>query len=67
MIVDTLGVYWASSNLKQVIADHIPSHESPYSVCDGKNETKRTEVGRHIIDHLQEELYLCKLFYHRGL
>ena len=30
-------------------------------------ETKRNEVGRHIIDHLQEELYLCKLFSHRGL
>ena len=32
-----------------------------------RNETKRNEVGRHIIDHLQEELYLCKLFSHRGL
>ena len=30
-------------------------------------ETKRNEVGRHIIDHLQEELYLCKLFSYRGL
>jgi hypothetical protein len=32
-----------------------------------RNETKRKEVGRHIIDHLQEELYLCKLLSHRGL
>jgi hypothetical protein len=27
---------------------------------------KRNEVGRHIIDHLQEES-ICKLFSHRGL
>jgi hypothetical protein len=32
-----------------------------------RNETKRNEVGRHIIDHLQEILYLCKLFSHLGL
>ena len=32
-----------------------------------RNETKRNEVNRYIIDHLQEELYLCKLFSHRGL
>ena len=30
-------------------------------------ETKRNEVGRRIIDHLQEELHFCKLFSHRGL
>jgi hypothetical protein len=32
-----------------------------------RNEMKWNEVCRHIIDHLQEELYLCKLFSHRGL
>ena len=32
-----------------------------------RNETKRNEVDRYIIDHLQEELYLCKLFSHLGL
>jgi hypothetical protein len=32
-----------------------------------RNETKRNEFGRHITDHLQVELYLCKLFSHRGL
>jgi hypothetical protein len=30
-------------------------------------ETKRNEVSRHIIDHLQEELYLYKLFSHCNL
>jgi hypothetical protein len=55
---------------KQTIMNLIKNNKSTTKLRN-KNETKynetKNEVGRHIIDHLQEELYLCKLFSHRGL
>ena len=67
-------IYWGTTKLRnenetkrnETKRNEIQRNETKYNETKRKMK-KRNEVGRHIIDHLQEELYLCKLFSHRGL
>jgi hypothetical protein len=51
-------IYWGTTKLRN--ENETKRNETKYNETKRKMK-KRNEVGRHIIDHLQEELYQVKI------